>query len=87
MKKTTCNTNTEEDLLTRILEDIPLDTEIRVSIEMGVINFLVDSGFREEKMWNENDEKEMKLLCKIIDFSKALTEDIMEAISRHNTST
>ena len=75
----------EDDLLLKILKEIPLDTEIRISIEMGLINFLVNNGFREEKMWNENNEKDMKLLHEIISFSKTLTEDIMKYIDKHNT--
>ena len=72
----------QDNILSEALKNIPLDTEIKITIEMSLIQFLVNNGFREEKMWNENDKKDMELLSKIMDFSKTLTNDIMEYIKK-----
>lgn len=76
----------QDNILSEALKNIPLDTEIKITIEMSLIQFLVNNGFREEKMWNENDKKDMELLSKIMDFSKTLTNDIMEYIKKHDSS-
>ena len=54
----------QDNILSEALKNIPLDTEIKITIEMSLIQFLVNNGFREEKMWNENDKKDMELLSK-----------------------
>lgn len=64
------------------LIDIPLETRFKILLEMFYINLITDLGFREEKMWNENNEEDMKLLNKILKTAKKDTELLVEEVDR-----
>lgn len=70
----------KDNALNEILKTIPLDIEIHTAIEMGLITFIHDNGFREEKMWNENNEDDNKLLASICNFSDKLTSELIDII-------
>lgn len=70
----------KDNALNEILKTIPLDIKIHTEIEMGLITFIHDNGFREEKMWNENNEDDNKLLASICNFSDKLTSELIDII-------
>ena len=78
----THNTIIKDDAINELLKNIPLETEIHVAIEMGLITFIHDNGFREEKMWNDNNEEDNKLLASIGNFSDELTSEIINMITK-----
>jgi hypothetical protein len=44
-------------------------------------------GFREEITWNENDEKDMQLLRKLMKFAKEHTADQLKTIEKWREDT
>jgi hypothetical protein len=48
----------------RMMKNMPLKTRLKVSIEMFLINFLTDAGFREDKFWGDDDDSLLKKICK-----------------------
>lgn len=68
--------------LNNLIKEISLDIRFKVNIEMGLISFLCDNGFRDDKPWNENDKKEMGLLNKIIEFSENLSDELIKEINQ-----
>jgi hypothetical protein len=67
-------------LIEKILKETPLETRLKVSNEMAFIMLITDLGFRENKMWDENDPKEMELLGKICKFAIEHTKNQIETI-------
>lgn len=64
-------------ILEQILKEIPLEIRLQTSNEMAFIELLSELGFRENKMWSD-DEDEM--LQKLINFAKKHTEHQLERI-------
>ena len=60
----------------RILKSIPLETRFRVSIEMSFIDLLTELGYRENKLWTEEEEEQLRKLCNLAQklSSELLTE-------------
>lgn len=57
----------------KILKETPLEVRLKVSNEMAFIMLLSELGYRENKMWDESDEKEMEILHKLCEFAKKHT--------------
>jgi hypothetical protein len=70
------------EIVKKILRETPLETRLKVSNEMAFIMLIHELGFREEKMWNEDDEKDNELLGKIMKFAKEHTDNQMKTIER-----
>lgn len=70
------------ELVKKILKETPLETRLKVSNEMAFIMLITDLGFRESKMWNEDDEKDNELLDKLMKFAKEHTANQMKTIER-----
>lgn len=60
-----------------ILNNIPLETKIKISTEFAFINLIHELGFREEKYWSED---ESEILNKILELAKKHSNDIIEII-------
>ena len=72
----------EDNAIKNLSKDIPLEIRFKVLLELFYINLITDLGFREEKMWNENDEEDMKLLNKILETAKKDSESFVEEVER-----
>jgi len=67
-----------KNTISEIAKDIPLETRILVANEMAFINLITELGYREDKMWTE-DENE--LLGKLCDLAKKHTDSILKEIN------
>jgi hypothetical protein len=74
-------------LIKKILKETPLETRLKVSNEMAFIMLITELGFRENKMWNENDPKEMELLGKLCKFAEEHTKNQMKTIEEWKKDT
>lgn len=63
----------------RLMANMPLETELRVSTEMSFINLLTELGFREDKMWTPDEDE---LLSKLMKLAHELTDDNMKHIEK-----
>ncbi len=70
-------------ILERILHETPLSIKLKVSNEMAFIMLLTELGFRENKMWDERDEKEQEVLAKLIAFAEKHTDSQLREIKAH----
>ena len=70
------------EIIKRIMRETPLETRLKVSNEMAFIMLITDLGFREDKMWDENNEKDNELLGKLMKFAKEHTANQMKTIER-----
>jgi hypothetical protein len=61
----------------KLLKEIPLKTRLKVSNEMAFINLIVELGYREDKMWTD-DENE--LLAKLCGLAKEHTDSVLKEI-------
>jgi len=59
----------------KILEELsrtcPLEIRLRVTTEMSFISLLTELGYREDKMWTEEEDEILTKLCL---FSKKVTQ-------------
>jgi hypothetical protein len=69
-------------IVEKILINMPLETEINVSNQMAFIALIHELGFRENKFWNENDEKDNELLNKIHKFALEHSKNQLETIEK-----
>ena len=56
---------------------IPLDVRLRVSTQMGFINLITELGYREDKMWSDEEDD---VLNKLIDLANELAEDHLKEV-------
>ena len=61
----------------KLVKEVPLKTRIKVANEMAFINLIVELGYREDKMWTD-DENE--LLGKICVLAQKNTDSILKDI-------
>ena len=61
-----------------ILNNILLETKIKISTEFAFINLIHELGFREEKYWSDGD---VEILNKILELAKKHSENIIEIIN------
>lgn len=67
------------EILKKLMDEIPLETKIKVSNEMAFINLIVELGYREDKMWTDDEDKLLNKLCKLAEkHTKSILEDIKE---------
>lgn len=59
------------DLISEITKQTPLETRLKVLNEMMFIDLLTEMGFREDKMWTEDENEQLSKLC---DLAKKLTD-------------
>lgn len=67
-------------LVEKLLKETPLEIRLKVSNEMAFIMLITELGYRENKMWDENNEKDNEILNKLLRFAKKHTEDQMKTI-------
>lgn len=50
-------------VLEKIRKETPLKTRLKVSTEMAFINLISELGYRENKMWTEDEDETLNKLC------------------------
>ena len=60
------------EALDKMLKQIPLKTRLKVSTEMAFINLITELGYRENKMWTEDEDEILNKLCSL---AVSLSED------------
>lgn len=68
-----------EGIISKLTKNIPLDTRLRVANEISFITLLTELGYRENKMWTQDEDK---TLSKLMKFAKKHTDIIMEEIDK-----
>jgi hypothetical protein len=66
-----------ETNIRKLLEDIPLKTRLKVLNEMAFIDLISELGYREDKMWSDEEDELLSKLCKC---ALKHTENILEEI-------
>lgn len=61
----------------KIVKEIPLKTRIKVANEMAFINLIVELGYREDKMWSDDENELLSRLCGL---AKEHTDSILKDI-------
>ena len=61
----------------KIVKEIPLKTRIKVANEMAFINLIVELGYREDKMWTDDENELLSRLCGL---AKEHTDSILKDI-------
>jgi len=67
-------------LLDKILKETPLDTRLKVSNQAAFINLITELGFRENKSWDEEDEKDNALLLKLTKLANEHTDNQVKTL-------
>jgi hypothetical protein len=62
--------------MTEMVKNIPLKTRLKVSTEMAFINLISELGYRENKMWTEDEDHLLNKLCVLAE--KFSTDQIKE---------
>ena len=70
-------TTKTEGKIAKILKDIPLKTRLKVLNEMAFIDLISELGYREDKMWTDEEDELLSKLCKL---AMKHTENILEEI-------
>lgn len=65
--------------INEIMGKISLKTRFSVSIEMEFITLLTDLGYREEKMWTDDEDDKLQTIC---DSSKKLAEHLIKEMEK-----
>lgn len=68
-----------KNIISESIENIPLETTLRVLNEMAFINLIVELGYRESKMWTEDEHE---LLNKLLKLANEHTDDILKEIEK-----
>jgi hypothetical protein len=75
------------DLITKILKETPLEIRLKVSNEMAFIHLITELGYRENKAWDETDDKDNEILNKLMKLAKEHTEHQMKTIEKWKDDT
>lgn len=68
----------KNNIINKIREEIKLKTDIKVVNEMGFIDLITSLGYREDKMWSDNEDELLQKLC---DLAENHTELIVKQIN------
>lgn len=68
-----------QKLIEKIMNRIPLSTHLTVSIQLAMIDLLSAVGFRENKMWTDDEEDVLSIICNSAErLAKELEEDLIK---------
>lgn len=71
----------KENLVDQILNNVPLETKVKVATEMAFINLITELGYRENKAWDEGNEEDMRVLKKLTSLAKEQTKHLLELLT------
>jgi len=66
----------------KMIKEIPLKIRLKVSNEMAFMDLITELGYREDKMWDESDEKDNEIFNKLMKLAREHTEYQMNEIQR-----
>ena len=66
-----------KNIISEIAKRTPLETKIKVSNEMAFINLIVELGYREDKMWTDDENELLHKLCAL---AQKHTDNILKNI-------
>ena len=52
-------------VIERILKETPLKTRLKVSTEMAFISLISELGYRENKIWTDDENETLNKLCEL----------------------
>lgn len=64
-------------LIEKILKETPLETRLKVDIELAFINLLTELGYRENKVWEDDEEDKLQ---RLFELANELTTSHLETI-------
>lgn len=67
----------KRDIINEIRKKCPLRNRLRVLNEIAFISLLTELGFREDKMWSDDEDEMLQKLC---DFAEKHTLDQLNEI-------
>lgn len=68
-----------QKLLEKIMNEMPLSTHLTVSIQLAMIDLLSAVGFRENKVWTDDEEDILSIIFDSAEkTAKQLEEDLMK---------
>lgn len=70
----------KSEIINRIRMKTELKTKLKVSNQMSFISLITDLGYREDKMWSDEDENILHKLCNLADNH---TKNQLELIEKH----
>ena len=65
------------EIFEKLVKEIPLATRLKVANEMAFIDLIVELGYREDKMWTD---EENELLGKLCELAQKHTDSILKDI-------
>jgi len=73
-----------KNLISDRAKNIPLKTRIKVSNEMAFINLIVELGYREDKIWTNDENELFGKLCKLAqEHTNSILNDIETWKKKH----
>jgi len=69
----------KSDIISKILKETPLEIRLKVTNEYAFINLITELGFREDKMWAD---EEGSISDKLFDLAHKLTQEQIETFNR-----
>jgi len=69
----------KSDIISKILKETPLEIRLKVTNEYAFINLITELGFREDKMWAD---EEGPISEKLFDLAHKLTQEQIETFNR-----
>ena len=57
--------NMRSKVIERILKETPLKTRLKVSTEMAFISLISELGYRENKIWTDDENETLNKLCEL----------------------
>jgi hypothetical protein len=73
--------SSEFKVLDKIADDIPIQTDIKISNQMAFINLIVELGYREDIGWTD---EENELLRKLMSLADKHTDSILKKLNIKN---
>lgn len=67
-----------KDIINQLYNEMPLKTALYVPIQLSMITLLSEIGFREEKLWTNEEESTLKTLSELANnIAKDLEEELV----------
>jgi len=69
----------KNSILDRLRDRTKLETHFKVSNEMAFINLITELGYREEKMWTDEEDEILQKLC---DLAQDHTDNLLRQVEK-----
>jgi len=68
------------NVLERLRKKIPLETRLNVNNEAFLINAIFELGYREDKMWTDDEQDTLDKICEL---AEKLTKEQLKIIEKY----